>query len=58
VVSSGSSAVVTLLPQTAAELGADLLVVGSFGRIPLREALCGGVTRSLILDGPIPILVH
>ena len=34
--------------QTAAEPGAVMLVVGSFGRISLREALFGGVTRSII----------
>lgn len=59
VVDDGACPAATLLPRTAAELGADLLVIGSFGRIPLREALFGGVTHSLILDAPIPIfMVH
>jgi len=59
VVGEGSCPAATLLPEAAAGLGADLLVVGSFGRTPLREALFGGVTRSLILDAPIPIfMVH
>jgi hypothetical protein len=35
------------LPIVAANLHADLLVVGGFGHGPLRELVFGGVTRSL-----------
>jgi nucleotide-binding universal stress UspA family protein len=56
-VGSGSSPAARLLPHTAAQLGADLLVVGGFGRTPLREGLFGGVTRSLIDEAPLPILM-
>lgn len=36
------------LLRVAEELGADLLVVGGYGRGPWREAVFGGVTRALI----------
>jgi nucleotide-binding universal stress UspA family protein len=45
------------LPQAAAELQADLLVVGGFGRGPLRELVFGGVTRSLIDQAPCAVFM-
>ena len=45
------------LPQAAAELQADLLVVGGFGRGPLRELIFGGVTRSLIDEAPFAVFM-
>jgi len=35
----------------------DYLVMGAFGRSRLREALFGGVTRQLLQDSPIPLLL-
>ena len=47
------------LLQTATALGADLLVIGGFGRGPVREALFGGVTRSIIEHADCPVfLMH
>jgi nucleotide-binding universal stress UspA family protein len=55
--SSGSAE--TLLPRAAEDLKPDLLVVGGFGRGPLRECVFGGVTRSLIAHAPCPVfMVH
>jgi nucleotide-binding universal stress UspA family protein len=45
------------LPQLAADLQADLLVVGGFGHSPLRESVFGGVTRTLIEHADLPIFM-
>ena len=44
-----------LLAQAAAH-GADLLVIGSYGRTRLREFLFGGVTRHLLREATVPVL--
>jgi nucleotide-binding universal stress UspA family protein len=47
------------LAQTVAGLQADLLVVGGFGRTPLRESILGGVTQSLMEHCDVPVfMVH
>jgi nucleotide-binding universal stress UspA family protein len=45
------------LTRFALDRGADLLVVGGFARSRLREILLGGVTRSLIDDPRLPVLM-
>ena len=45
------------LPLAALSLGAGLLVVGGFGRGPLRELVFGGVTQSLIEQADLPVLM-
>jgi nucleotide-binding universal stress UspA family protein len=45
------------LSQAAAQLEADLLVVGGYGHGPLREAVFGGVTRALIQRADLPVLM-
>jgi nucleotide-binding universal stress UspA family protein len=45
------------LLRVAQELGADLLVVGGYGNGPLREAVFGGVTRALIGNAELPMLM-
>ena len=45
------------LPRMAADLHADLLVVGGFGHRPLREVVFGGVTLALIRHGELPIFM-
>jgi nucleotide-binding universal stress UspA family protein len=45
------------IAKTADELRADLLVVGGYGRKPLREAMCGGVTRALIEEADLPVFM-
>ncbi|MGC1523293.1 MAG: universal stress protein [Steroidobacteraceae bacterium] len=47
----------TELAQIAAELHADLLVVGGYGHKPLREAVFGGVTRALIERADLPVFM-
>ena len=43
----------------AADIGADLLVVGMYGHSRLRELAFGGVTRSLLTEMTIPVfMVH
>ena len=47
------------LPRVAQALSADLLIVGGYGHKPLREAVCGGVARSLIEGSALPVfLMH
>jgi nucleotide-binding universal stress UspA family protein len=45
------------LTQAAAQLGAELLVVGGFGHGPLREMIFGGVTQALIEQAGMPVLL-
>jgi nucleotide-binding universal stress UspA family protein len=46
----------TILAQVAEER-ADLLVMGGYGHSRVRELLFGGVTRSILENTTIPILV-
>jgi nucleotide-binding universal stress UspA family protein len=46
----------TLLTRAAA-LGADLIVAGAYGHSRLREYVLGGVTRELLRDAPLPLLM-
>ncbi|MDQ1815973.1 universal stress protein [Massilia sp. CCM 9210] len=39
----------------AARKGADLIVMGAFGRSRLREFVLGGATRTALLSSPIPL---
>jgi nucleotide-binding universal stress UspA family protein len=41
----------------AADIGADLLVCGLYGRSPLRERAFGGVTHSLLTEMTVPVLM-
>jgi nucleotide-binding universal stress UspA family protein len=41
----------------AADLGADLLVVGGYGHSRLRELILGGVTRGLLQHMTLPVLM-
>ena len=45
-----------LLSQ-AAELSADLLVMGAYGHSRLRETILGGVTRTILQSMTIPVLM-
>lgn len=46
-----------LLLNRAAELPADLLVVGAYGHARLRELVLGGVTRTLLGHMTVPVLM-
>jgi nucleotide-binding universal stress UspA family protein len=54
---SGFSSAAKLFPQIGAQLRADLLVVGGFGRTPMRELVFGGVTQSLIETADLPVFI-
>jgi nucleotide-binding universal stress UspA family protein len=46
-----------ILLNRAAELAADLLVVGAYGHSRLRETILGGVTRTLLDHMTLPVLM-
>lgn len=45
------------LIATAAQLRAQYLIMGAYGHTRAREYLFGGVTRDLLKDSPIPLLL-
>jgi nucleotide-binding universal stress UspA family protein len=58
-IDAGSRRIGQALLDAAAEGGADLLVVGGYGRGRLRESLIGGVTRHVIAHAGIAVfMVH
>jgi len=46
-----------MLLNRASELSADLLVIGAYGHSRLREWILGGVTRTLLRQMTIPVLM-
>ncbi len=46
----------TVLAQVA-ELDADLLIMGAYGHSRLREMILGGVTRDILRDMNVPVLM-
>lgn len=44
------------LLRIAAESGADMLVMGAYGRARLRELILGGATRDVLRDAGLPVL--
>ncbi len=46
-----------MLLNRAAELSADLLVIGAYGHSRLRETILGGVTRTLLQQMTVPVLM-
>jgi nucleotide-binding universal stress UspA family protein len=46
-----------LLLNEAADLGADLIVMGAFGHSRLREFVLGGATRTLLAQMTAPVLM-
>jgi nucleotide-binding universal stress UspA family protein len=56
VVSDGLSPADALLDY-AADIGADLLVVGAYGHSRTREMIMGGVTRDLLRHMTLPVLM-
>jgi len=53
---AGDIDVSDVLLSTAADLGADLLVMGAYSRSRLREAILGGVTNDLLDRMTVPTL--
>ncbi|MDO8901551.1 MAG: universal stress protein [Phenylobacterium sp.] len=52
---SQDESAVEVIERQVAELGADLLVMGLYGRPRLQELLLGGVSRRMVAASPIPI---
>ena len=46
-----------VLRQHAVDTSAELLVMGAYGHSRLRERLFGGVTKSMISEPPLPLLL-
>jgi nucleotide-binding universal stress UspA family protein len=55
--SSGGKDVGSLLLSEAAAFGADLLVMGAYGHSQLREWMFGGVTRTVLYEAGLPVLM-
>ncbi len=46
-----------LLLSRAAAFGADLLVMSAYGHSHLREWMLGGVTRTVLYEADLPVLM-
>ena len=55
--SSDGKDVGRLLLSQAAAFGADLLVMGAYGHTQLREWIFGGVTRTVLYQADLPVLM-
>ena len=53
----GAADVGSALLSLAADVGADLLVMGGYGHTRLREVLLGGVTQTVLKSMTIPVLM-
>lgn len=54
---SGGRQVDEVLNQVAADVTADLIVMGAYGHSRMRERVFGGVTRSMIENVVVPVLM-
>jgi nucleotide-binding universal stress UspA family protein len=54
---AGGASVEQVIRSVAAERGATLIVQGAYGHSRLRQMLFGGVTRGLLADAPVPLLL-
>ena len=46
-----------VLLRTAADVGAELIVMGGFGHSRLRERIFGGTTTTMMKDAAVPVLM-
>jgi nucleotide-binding universal stress UspA family protein len=56
-VSSHGSPVADIILSYAADHGMDLIVIGAYSRARSVEVLFGGVTRTLLTQAPVPVLI-
>lgn len=55
----GETSITDALVSAAEDFGAAYIVLGAYGRSRLRETILGGVTREMILNCPVPmVLAH
>ena len=57
VIQSTEKEVGDVLIATAAEIGADLVVMGAYGRSRLRELILGGATHAVLKRMTVPVLM-
>ncbi|WP_370286063.1 universal stress protein [Pseudooceanicola nanhaiensis] len=46
-----------ILKRHAADVGADMLVMGAYGHSRFREAILGGATRAMLEEAPVPVFM-
>jgi nucleotide-binding universal stress UspA family protein len=56
-VSSSGTPVAQVILRYALKSASDLLVIGAYSHARLREILLGGVTRTLLAQMPVPVLI-
>lgn len=54
---SSGHTITGVLSRHATDISADLIVMGAYGHSRLRERIFGGVTRSMLEEPPLPILM-
>ncbi|MBU0582469.1 MAG: universal stress protein [Alphaproteobacteria bacterium] len=54
---SGGRSVVEVLRRHAIDTSAEMIVMGGYGHSRLREWIFGGVTKSILSDPPLPVLM-
>jgi nucleotide-binding universal stress UspA family protein len=54
---TGGEYIGTLIPKRAAEIGADLIVMGAYNHSRWRETIFGGTTRTMIEQRDVPVLL-
>ena len=57
VLASGGRETGAVLRQHAVDLNADLIVMGAYGHSRMRERIFGGVTKSMIDNAVVPVLL-
>lgn len=55
--SSGGDWIGSAIQKRAAEVGADLIVIGAFGKSRLRERVFGGTTRTMLDQTEMPVFL-
>ena len=56
-VASGGLPVAEVLISSAADMSADLIVMGGYGHSRVAEIVLGGVTRRMMASMPVPVLM-
>lgn len=54
---TGAGSVATQLLTATTDVGADLLIMGGYGHSRLRELILGGVTKAMLNQATIPLLM-
>lgn len=57
VVAGGGREIGDVLRQQATDIDADFIVMGGYGHSRMREWIFGGVTKSMIENPPVPVLL-